>query len=85
MTMPTQALLMVCKIQFLIQNGFAKYIIAVHTRATVISMLKRKAENNVLNTANYGIDEAVVLCEANLHVEGKVRYCPAYMASLIGD
>lgn len=51
----------------------------------MISMLKRKAENNVLNTANYGIDEAVVLCEANLYVEGKVRYCPAYMASLIGD
>ena len=35
----------------------------------MISMLKRKAENNVLNTANYGIDEAVVLCEATLHVE----------------
>lgn len=51
----------------------------------MLTMLKRKAENNVLNTANYGIDEAVVLCESNLHVEGKVRYCPAYMASLIGD
>lgn len=70
------------EIDFLVQSSTGVLPIEVKSGK---AYKRHSALVNVLNTANYGIDEAVVLCEANLHVEGKVCYCPAYMASLIGD
>ena len=48
------------------------------------SYKRHSALNNILSTPNYGIDEAIVLCEKNLHVNGRIMYCPVYMAALIG-
>lgn len=44
---------------------------------------RHSALDNVLSTPNYAIDKAVVLCERNLHKEGKVVYCPVYMVAFI--
>lgn len=44
---------------------------------------RHNALRNVLATPNYGIDEGIVLCEKNLHADGKVTYCPIYMVALI--
>lgn len=46
---------------------------------------RHSALNNVLSTPNYGISEAIVLCEKNLHASGEVLYCPVYMVALIGS
>ena len=41
------------------------------------------ALGKVLSTANYGIEEALVLHEGNLSVDGAVAYCPVYMAAFL--
>ena len=41
------------------------------------------ALNNAITTPNYGIEEALVLCEGNIHKEGKIVYCPIYMAAFL--
>lgn len=48
------------------------------------SYKRHSALVNVLATPNYGIDEAIVLYEGNLEVEGEVAYCPVYMAAFLG-
>lgn len=47
------------------------------------SYRRHSALNNVLSTTNYGIERAVVLCEDNLSVDGKISYCPVYMAAFL--
>lgn len=46
---------------------------------------RHSALSNVLSTENYGIRRAVVLCEDNLQAEGRVTYCPVYMAAFLGE
>lgn len=46
---------------------------------------RHSALNNVLKTPNYGIEKAVVLCEQNVHQEGKIMYCPVYMVAFIDN
>ena len=41
------------------------------------------ALGKVLSTANYGIEEALVLHEGNLSADGAVAYCPVYMAAFL--
>ena len=41
------------------------------------------ALGKVLSTANYGIEEALVLHEGNLSVDDAVAYCPVYMAAFL--
>jgi len=41
------------------------------------------ALNNVMNNAEYNIQEAIVLCNSNLSVSGKVMYAPIYMLMFI--
>lgn len=40
---------------------------------------RHNALNNLLKCRQYDIDKALVLCEGNLRVEGKVTYAPVYM------
>ena len=40
---------------------------------------RHNALKNVLETPNYAIQEAVVFCNDNVCVKGKVLYCPIYM------
>lgn len=49
------------------------------------SYKRHSALNNVLSIENYGIDRAVVLCEDNLQPQGRVMYCPVYMAAFLGE
>lgn len=44
---------------------------------------RHSALKNVLDTPNYGIDEALVLCEENVKIDGPIAYCPAYMAAFL--
>lgn len=44
---------------------------------------RHSALRKALETPNYGIEEAVVLCEDNVSVDGAVAYCPAYMATFL--
>lgn len=39
---------------------------------------RHSALSKLLQTENYGIEEALVLCEGNLEIEGKVTYAPVY-------
>ena len=41
------------------------------------------ALDNVLRTDNYQINRAVVLCEANVSVAGKLTYLPVYMTMFL--
>lgn len=45
---------------------------------------RHSALNNVLDVKNYGIDQAIVLCEDNVSVAGKIVYLPVYMVAFIG-
>ncbi|OFR22724.1 hypothetical protein HMPREF2898_04250 [Atopobium sp. HMSC064B08] len=45
---------------------------------------RHSALNNVLDVKNYGIDQAIVLCEDNVSVAGKIVYLPIYMVAFIG-
>lgn len=44
---------------------------------------RHSALNHALGTANYGIEEAFVLCEGNVEVDGPVTYLPVYMAMFL--
>lgn len=44
---------------------------------------RHNALSKVLNSPNYGIRRAVVLCNDNLHVNGNVEYLPIYMIMFI--
>lgn len=49
------------------------------------SYRRHSALSNILSTPNYGIEHAVVLCEDNLSVDGKISYCPVYMAAFLHE
>ncbi len=44
---------------------------------------RHSALNHALNTSNYGIEEAIVLCNANVEADGPVSYLPIYMAMFL--
>lgn len=47
------------------------------------SYKRHSALNNVLGSANYEIDRAIVLCEGNLSEDGCILYAPVYMAMFL--
>ena len=47
--------------------------------------VKRSALDNVMNTAEYGIDEAYVFSNENVKIKGKVTYLPIYMVMFLKD
>ena len=44
---------------------------------------RHSAIDNVLNTKNYDLAEAIVLCDDNARQEGKVSYLPIYLAGFL--
>lgn len=44
---------------------------------------RHSALTHALETANWGIDEAYVLCEGNVEVDGPVTYLPVYMVMFL--
>lgn len=47
------------------------------------SYKRHAALDNVLSSPNYRIDRALVLCEDNVRMGGRVIYCPAYCVGLL--
>lgn len=47
------------------------------------SYRRHSALDNVLEVPNYGIEEAIVLHEGNVEVEGRIRYLPLYMTMFL--
>ena len=41
------------------------------------------ALNNILSNAEYNIPEAIVLCNDNVRIDGKVVYLPIYMVMFL--
>lgn len=46
---------------------------------------RHNALKNILGTANYSIQQAVVFCNDNLSVKEKVLYCPIYMLMFLNN
>ena len=44
---------------------------------------RHSALSHALNTLNYGIEEAIVLCNANVKIDGPVSYLPIYMTMFL--
>lgn len=44
---------------------------------------RHRALNNILDCKEYDIPEAIVLCNDNISIEGKVKYLPVYMIMFI--
>ncbi len=44
---------------------------------------RHNALSNVLSTSNYNITSALVLCNDNIHIKGKITYAPIYMLMFI--
>ncbi len=68
------------EIDFLIQDSNGVLPIEVKSGKTY---KRHSALTQLLTIANYGIDQAVVLCESNVEVNGAVAYLPVYMASML--
>lgn len=49
------------------------------------SYKRHVALNNVLNTSNFDIAQAYVLCEENVSVQDKIVYLPIYMVMCLGN
>lgn len=41
------------------------------------------ALTKLLTTENYGISQAIILCESNVETNGAVTYLPIYMSVLV--
>lgn len=68
------------EVDFLIQLHDAVLPIEVKSGK---SYKRHNALRNLLDTLNYGISEAIVLCEDNLSVDGAIAYCPVYMVAAL--
>ncbi|MEC4175235.1 AAA family ATPase [Adlercreutzia sp. R7] len=68
------------EIDFLIQDRTGVLPIEVKSGKTY---KRHSALTQLLATANYGIGQAVVLCESNVEVNGPVTYFPVYMAAFL--
>ena len=68
------------EIDFVIERGGKVLPVEVKSGK---SYRRHSALSNVLSTENYGIDEAIVLCEDNASREGNVCYFPVYGAAFL--
>ncbi|MEC4293927.1 ATP-binding protein [Adlercreutzia shanghongiae] len=68
------------EIDFLVQDRTSVLPIEVKSGKTY---KRHSALTQLLATANYGIEQAVVLCESNVEVNGAVTYFPVYMAAFL--
>lgn len=63
--------------------GYGEKIVPIEVKSGK-NYKRHSALNNVLDVKNYGIDQAIVLCEDNVSVSGKIVYLPVYMVAFIG-
>lgn len=68
------------EIDFLVQNRAGVLPVEVKSGKTY---KRHSALAQLLATANYGIEQAVVLCESNVEVNGPIAYLPVYMVALL--
>ena len=71
------------------KRGEIDFIISLNGEATPIEVksgkdyVQHKALANIMDVREYDLREALVLCNSNVKVEGKVIYIPVYMAMFI--
>ena len=69
--------------------GELDFVIELNGKVTPIEVKsgkdyqKHSALTNCLGDMNYGIEEAFVLCSANVKTEGNITYLPIYMTACI--
>ncbi len=68
------------EIDFLIQESAGVLPIEVKSGKTY---KRHSALTQLLTITNYGIEQAIVLCESNVEVNGAVVYLPVYMSALL--
>lgn len=68
------------EVDFVVQRGSEVLPIEVKSGA---SWKAHRALNNVMDVAEWGLEEAVVLCRGNVQREGRVRYLPLYMVMFL--
>lgn len=64
------------EVDFVIENNGAVLPIEVKSGK---DYFRHRALNNIIDDAQYNINEAYVLCNDNISVQGKVTYAPIYM------
>ncbi len=69
------------ELDFLLQNSEQR-VVPLEVKSGK-GYTRHSALNHALGTPNYGIEEAIVLCNANVKVDGPVSYLPVYMAMLL--
>ncbi len=69
------------ELDFLLQSGEQR-VIPLEVKSGK-GYTRHSALSHALNTPNYGIEEAIVLCNANVKVDGLVSYLPVYMAMFL--
>ena len=69
------------EIDFLIESGRG-WALPVEVKSGK-DYKRHSALSKVLSSPNYEIGQAVVLCEENVEVEGKVAYLPVYMVAFL--
>ncbi len=69
------------EIDFIIESGHG-WALPVEVKSGK-SYKRHSALTKVLASSNYAIERAVVLCEENVEVEGKIAYLPVYMAMFL--
>ena len=71
------------------KNGEVDFILEQNGKVVPIEVKSGKdynrhqALNNLLNTKEYDIDEAIVFGQINLHIKDKVLYAPIYMVMFL--
>lgn len=69
------------ELDFLLQTGEGR-VVPLEVKSGK-DYTRHSALNHALNTPNYGIEEAIVLCNANVKTDGPVSYLPIYMAMFL--
>ena len=68
------------EVDFLVQNG--RRVIPVEVKSGK-DWTSHKALYNMLDVADWGIDEAFVLCKGDVERRGRITYLPLYMAMFL--
>lgn len=69
------------ELDFVIESG-GGHVLPIEVKSGK-SYKRHNALNNVLNSANYSIPRAIVLCEGNVESRGSIDYLPVYMVMFV--
>ena len=70
------------EVDFVIQNGVGIELLEIKSGK---EYRKHKALDNVLNSKDYHIRQAYVLCTGNIESDGYITYIPVYLTYLVKE